>query len=69
MVNLAAKNGHPLPESAIHELRSLPFEVVLGGEAIQSVYQAAINRYNKAWVLESVRCPRPFSWYLGMSVL
>ncbi|KAL4781312.1 hypothetical protein BJX76DRAFT_360008 [Aspergillus varians] len=53
MVHLMAKDGQPLPDSAIQELKSLPFEVVLGSEAIQDVYQVAINRYNKAWVLES----------------
>ncbi|KAL2862526.1 FAD-binding oxidoreductase [Aspergillus lucknowensis] len=53
MVLLTTKQGEPLPDTAVQELKSLPFEIVLCSEAAQDAYQAAINRYNKAWVLEA----------------
>ena len=55
MWQLSRKNGEILPKAAIKELKAFQFEVVLHGEAPEEVYNASINRFNKAWIREAVK--------------
>jgi hypothetical protein len=55
-INILNRKQQLLPKTAIQELRAaVKGEVILGGEAPDEMYRAAIDRWNKAWIQEAVR--------------